>query len=173
MLWTGIMPLRAVAFQILFLLVAIALEAMILHLKLGLNRQQSVRYAVLINLLTTVVGWMIFFIVEPWLPDYPLSLLIGFVFFGIRDIPPMVIMLGFGIFLGTFILKVQGMDLLDSLMEESPVEDVPPEERGKFRGRKRRTEAFTKLPNRPLAVLWANAASFTAISFLLLLRYFV
>jgi hypothetical protein len=174
MLWTGIMPLRAVAFQILFLLVAIAIEAMILHVKLGLNRQQSVRYAVMINLLTTVVGWMIFFIVEPWLPEYLRSMLIGFVFFGIRDIPPMVIMLGFGIFLGTFLLKVQGMDLLDILMEETPTNDVPPEERGKFRGRKRRRpEAFTKLPNRPLAVLWANAASFTAISLLLVLRYFV
>jgi hypothetical protein len=174
MLWTGVMPLRAVAFQILFLLVAIALESMILRSRLGLPRQQSMYYAVMINLLSTIVGWMLFFIVEPWLPETVRSVLIGYVFFGIKDIPPSLIMAGFGIFLATFFLKVQGMDLLDLAMEERQTPEAPdPKERSKFKGRKRRVEGFQKLPNRPLAVLWANACSFSAISLLLILRYFI
>jgi hypothetical protein len=171
MLWTGIMPLRAVAFQILFLLVAIALEGMVLRVKLGLPRQKSMNYAVMINLLSTIIGWMVFFIAEPWLPETIRSVLISYVFFGIKDTPPTLILLGFGIFMATFLLKLQGMDLLDIAMEEYQP-GVAPEDKGKFRGRKRTYESFQKLPNRPLAVLWANACSFSAITVLLLIRYF-
>jgi hypothetical protein len=173
MLWTGVLPLRAVASQILFLLVAIALEGMVLRFRLGLTRKQSMQYAVTVNLLSTVMGWMVFFIVERWLPDGVRSMLIGYVFFGVKEFSPMLLMMGFGAFLATFLLKIQGMDLLDLVMEE-PKEVVPIEERSKFRGRKRRqTDNFQTIPNRSLALLWANACSFSAISLLLVLGLFM
>ncbi len=173
MLWTGVLPLRAVAFQILFLLVAIALESFVLRTRLRLTRQQSMYYAVIINLLSTVVGWMVFFITEPWLPEDIRSILIGYIFFGIRDIPTGLVLCGFLVFLATFGLKLQGMELLDLAMEEINAPVIPPEEVGKFRGRKRRYENFQKLPDRTLAVLWANACSFSAISILMAIRYFL
>jgi hypothetical protein len=173
MLWTGVIPLRAVAFQILFLLVAIALESFVLRTRLRLPRQQSMYYAVMINLLSTVVGWMVFFITEPWLPENLRSTLIGYVFFGIQDFPTGLAFCGFGIFVATFFLKVQGMELLDLVMEEVTVPSIPLQEIGKFRGRKRRYENFQKLPSRTIAVLWANACSFSAISLLIAIRYFL
>jgi hypothetical protein len=172
MLFTGVMPVRAIAFQILFLAVAIAVEAMILRSRLYLTRKQSMQYAITVNLFTTILGWMVFFIAEPWLPDEWRTYLMGYIFFGVKTIPPMVILGGFGVFVITFLLKLQGMDWLDWMMGARP-ELPPPEERSKFRGRKRRYEGFKALPNRSLAVLWANACSFSAISLLLAIRFLI
>jgi hypothetical protein len=172
MLWTGVLPVRAVAFQILFLVVAIAIEAMILRSRLYLTRKQSMQYAVVVNLLTTISGWMVFFIIEPWLPETWRSYIMGYVFFGVKSIPPTLIMAGFGMFIITFWLKVQGLDWFDWIMGVGP-ELVPIAERSKFKGRKRQYKPFAAMPSRSIAVLWANACSFSAISMLLALRLLV
>jgi hypothetical protein len=171
MLWTGVLPLRAVAFQILFLLVAIAIEGMILRSRLGLRRKESMEYAVAVNLLSTILGWMLFFMVEPWLPEAVRSVLMEYVFFGGNTFPPTLVAVGFAVFVLTFMLKLQGMTWLDQFLDKAPPE--PSEiDRHKFRGRKSRYEAFKGLPSRSLAVLWANACSFSAISILLALQVF-
>ena len=60
----AVLPLRAIVFQCLLLLVAIALEAKVLRRQLQLGYQPSIRYAASLNLLTVVLGWMAFFSVE-------------------------------------------------------------------------------------------------------------
>jgi hypothetical protein len=169
--WTGVLPLRAVAFQILFLLVAIAIEGMILRSRLSLRRKESMEYAVAINLLSTILGWMLFFMVEPWLPEPIRQVLMEYVFFGGNSFPPALVAVGFAVFVVTFMLKLQGMSWLDQILDKAPPEPVA-EDRHKFRGRKRRYDAFRGLPSRSLAVLWANACSFSAISILLALQVY-
>jgi hypothetical protein len=172
-IFTGVMPLRAVAFQILFLLLAIAIEGVILQAQLRIPRKLSMQYAATTNLLVTAVGWMVFFITEPLLTPEWRKELIGYVFFGVKTIPMALILVGFGMFLGTFLLKLQGAEWLDILLEKKPVEKTPTHEAGKFRGRQRHYSDFKLGPSRPLALLWANAASFSAISLILALRLFV
>ena len=50
-------PLRAVAFQLLFFLIAIAIESLILRRRRNIDRQTSLEYAAFMNLLTIVLGW--------------------------------------------------------------------------------------------------------------------
>jgi hypothetical protein len=160
-----------VAFQILFLLVAIAIEGMILRSRLNLRRKESMEYAVAINLLSTVLGWMLFFMVEPWLPEAIRQILMEYIFFGGNTFPPALVGVGFAVFIITFVLKFQGMGWLDQIQGK-----IPPApsvvDRYKFRGRKRRYDAFKGIPSRSLAVLWANACSFSAISILLALQVY-
>lgn len=171
MLWTGVLPLRAVAFQILFLFVAISVEAIVLRARLRLKRKDSMEYAVAINLLSTIIGWMVFFLIEPSLPEPMRSALMEYIFFGGSTFPPTLIIVGFMIFLATFLLKLQGMNWLDTLLGKTPTAPTE-EERYKFRGRQRRYDLFEGTANRSLAVLWANACSFSAISLLLVIQIF-
>ncbi|NJR39502.1 MAG: hypothetical protein HC781_12655 [Leptolyngbyaceae cyanobacterium CSU_1_4] len=57
-----VVPLRAIAFQIVFLLMAIAIEATVLHKQLNIPPKQSIQFAASINLLTTVAGWLVTFL---------------------------------------------------------------------------------------------------------------
>ena len=172
--YTDVLPLRAVAFQLLFLLMAIAIEGAVLNQRLELGRKLSMQYSATVNLFSTVVGWMVFFTVEPWLPREARELLIEYVFFGIRSIPGSVIVAGFAMFVATFLLKLQAIELLEGILGTSTKPVVEKTEPGKFRGRKRQIERqFNNEPNRPLAVLWANAFSFTAIVMILAIRLFV
>jgi hypothetical protein len=169
--YTDVLPLRAIAFQLLFLFMAIAIEAAVLNQRLNLGRKTSMQYAATVNLLSTVLGWMVFFAVEPWLPSNARQLLVEYVFFGVRNLPPTVILIGFASFVLTFALKLQGIELLEQLLEKSTTPIISPQERGKFQGRKRHQDlAFQNAPNRPMAVLWANAFSFVAISVILIVR---
>jgi hypothetical protein len=170
--WTGVFPLRAVALQVLLLLVAIAIEGVILQSRLLISRQLSMQYAAASNLLTVVVGWMAFFLIEPLLPQPARFLLMSYIFFGMQTVPAGLILLGFGIFLATFLLKLQSLNWLDLMLERSPAPALE-EQQTKFKGRHRRYEEFHDLPNRPLAVLWANACSFTAISLILIVRFLI
>jgi hypothetical protein len=169
--FTGVLPLRAIAFQLLFLLLAMAIEGAVLRSRLGIGRKLSMQYAATINLLSVVMGWIGFFVVEPFLPAEWRRVLVQFVFFGIRSLPPALILVGFGVFIATFVLKLQGMVWLDWLLDKLPP-PPPPTERVVFKGRKGHHQAFAGEPNRPLAVLWSNALSFSAISGLLAVRLF-
>lgn len=172
--WSGVLPLPTMAFQVLLLVVAIAIEGLILQTRLSISRQLSMQYAATSNLLTVVVGWMTFFAIEPFLPQSVRLLLMSYVFFGFQTVSAGLILMGFFIFLAAFALKLQGLNWLDLMLERVPSttsEEQQP--KPKFRGRQRRYEAFHPLPNRPLAVLWANSCSFTAISLILMLRFLI
>lgn len=172
-----VLPLRAVLFQFLFLLVAIAIEAIVFYRLLALEHKTCVQYATTINLLSTCLGWIIFFNVQPFLPQDLQAQLVSYIFFErffynpwFGSIPPVLVVLSFGIFMGTFLIKLKGLDLLELLLEKTPRKDKDPElKAGRFRGRQNQAIGF-QANSRAYAVLVANACSFTAILFLLIVR---
>ncbi|XHX77530.1 MAG: filament integrity protein FraC [Stenomitos frigidus ULC029] len=172
-----ILPLRAVVFQCLFLLIAIAIEAYVLRRTLSLDYQTSMQYAISVNLLSTLVGWMCFFLSQPLLPLEWRVQLISFIFFEhfyadpmLLNVAPVLVFCALGMFLGTFFVKLKGLDFLDLLLEKDPKPKVKVEERPmRFRGRQSQLLGFRN-NSKVYAVLVANASSFSAILLLLFLR---
>jgi hypothetical protein len=178
----GVLPARAIAFQILFLLVAIALEALVLYRRLPYTYKSSVRYAATLNLLSTFVGWVVFFNVQQLLPEDLRIQLISFFFFErffpndwSASISPMVITTAFGIFLGVIFVEYQGLMVLEAMLEtrkpQSEMESIlRPRDRFKFR-RLEEGGILFKQNDRAYTLLVANSLSFSAILMILLLRW--
>jgi hypothetical protein len=88
-MFASVLPLRAIAFQILFLLMAIAIESHVFAVQLtlppkqpnGISPQQSVQIAATLNLLTAIAGWFVFFSVQSLLPPLLKQQLLSFIFF--------------------------------------------------------------------------------------------
>jgi len=179
----GVLPLRAIAFQSLLLMVAIALEATILRQRLRVGYQTSMQYAATLNLLATSLGWLAFLTLESLLPPDLRTQVISYVLFnGFYDnfwgdkIPVLLVMAGIICFFATFWVKLQGLNLLMIVLGRgaiSPQEDSIPTNRqerytlarkGEFSNQRGGYSPYT------LAVLEANALSFTAILILLLLQ---
>ncbi|WP_204139164.1 filament integrity protein FraC [Halomicronema sp. CCY15110] len=172
----AVLPLRAIVFQCLLLLVAIALEAQVLRKQLQLGYQPSIRYAASLNLLTVVLGWMAFFSVESLLPDDLRTQLISYVLFGnfyvnglSGSLGIFIVVAGLVTFFLTFWLKVLGLEGLTWALGNPIVPKDTNSNKNRYRHR-RSPQQTTKSPH-ILAVLQANAWSFTAILVLLMLRY--
>ena len=165
-----VLPLRAVLFQLLFLVTAIALESMVLRNRLEIGRKTSIQFAATTNLLSTVIGWMLFFIAEPLLSPELRSQLISYIFFDLTTNPPLLIGLAFVSFIATFLVKLEGITWLELLLGIRKDVETEARSAAKFQGRRGQRAAFTDVPNRPLAVLWANAISFSAITLLIGVR---
>jgi len=178
----GILPARAIAFQILFLLVAIALEAIVLYRRLPYDYKSSVRYAATINLFSTVIGWVIFFNVQTILPEELKIQLISLFFFERlfgnsweSGVPPIMVMTALFTFLGVIAAEYQALTLLETLLEtRKPQENteliLKPRERFKFRRLEEGGILFKK-NDRAYTILVANSLSFSAILIILLFRW--
>lgn len=172
-----VVPLRAIAFQIVFLLIAIAIEGTVLHIRLNLNPKQSIQFAASINLLTTVLGWLATFFLfgtslllpVPLFREITLALL-NFIFFDQRSngTAELLIMIGFITFFVSLAVKWLGLIGLDWLMKRS-LPDAPKvvAETGVFISPRRKTREFRPRLNTTLV---ANACSYGAILIALLLR---
>lgn len=179
----GVLPLRAIISQILLLMVAIALEAGILRQRLRLGYKPSVQYAAALNLLATSLGWITFLNVEPLLPELVRSQIISFIFFNrffvnslSENLPIVMVIAGIGIFFVAYWIKRLGLEGLLWLMEEKTEKpaaspELTRQERYE-RARKGRSKRSVT-PVKTLAVLEANALSFSALLGLLLLRQFI
>lgn len=175
---SAVLPLRAVAFQSLLLLLAIALEAGLLRQRLGFGFQPSIRYAATLNLFTTCLGWLLFLGVEPLAPAPLRTQIISYVLFGrfyenelLPSLGPLIVATGLGIFFLTFWLKAKGLEWLTFMLGQ-PIVDARVAKlpgRKRFGDLQRQTEVST--PAHTLALLHANALSFSAILILLVLRY--
>lgn len=172
----AVLPLRAIVFQSLLLLVAIALEAIVLRRRLQLGYQPSIRYAASLNLLTVVLGWMIFFGVEPLLGPAIRRQIISYVLFGnfyanelSGSLELVVVLAGLVTFFVTFWIKAVGLEGLTLALGNPIAPHHTKANNNRFRYR-RSPEQDTNSPHM-LAVLQANALSFTAVLVLLLLRY--
>lgn len=177
----GVLPLRAIVFQILFLLVAIALEAAVLRQRLRLGYQPSIMYAATLNLLAVCVGWLIFFIVEPLAPPELRSQIVSYVLFDrfyVSDwsgnVRLAIVLAGLVSFFGTLLLKLQGLKWLMKMLGIPVVKEKPVQlsrsERYQIarQGRIRIGSASSTT----IAVLQANALSFSVIlALILLLKY--
>lgn len=176
-MFSEVLPLRAILFQVLFLLIAIAIEAFVFHRRLNPDYKTSMQYAASINLFSTFVGWLIFFNSQPFLPPEWRIQLISFIFFErfysdplFVSVSPVLISFALAMFFGTFLLKLKGLDFLDYLFEKAPPkkEEVA-EPRPRYRSRENQLLRF-RSNSRVYTVLVANACSFSAILFLLFFR---
>jgi hypothetical protein len=169
-----VLPLRAIAFQILFLLVAIAIEAHILNRNLPIPPKQSIQYSTAINLFSTVIGWLVFLNFQNLLPLALKTLIIEYIFFDqwSSDMASWIIISAFFTFFASLFFEVLGLTQLESYLgaQISP----PPE----IEDSKVKYKFGQRPPRRPpgvysvvSAVLVANAVSYSAITLILLLRF--
>lgn len=172
----AVFPLRAIVFQCLLLLVAIALEAIILRRQLRLGFQPSIQYAATLNLLAVVLGWVVFLGLEPALPESVRTQIISYVLFGdfyanalSSRLSLAVVSAGLVTFFLTFWVKATALEWLTWLLGNPIVKPVSNQNTNRFRYR-RTTEQDSTSPHM-LAVLQANALSFTAVLLILLLRH--
>ncbi|HAA30728.1 MAG TPA: filament integrity protein fraC [Cyanobacteria bacterium UBA8553] len=176
-------PLQMILFQFLFLLVAIALEARVLQRRLRITRKASIEYATSINLLTIIIGWLVFFLLmtqKNLLPPAIKDQIVSFIFFD-RFLSPapgnwylILIATGIVIFFCAFIIKLKGLQLLEALRETSTAKKsfLQPEPSSRFAFQAQLEQALVRTdPNQATTLLLANAYSHSAIFLLLFLRF--
>lgn len=125
-----VLPLRAIVFQILFLLIAIAIEALVLHRRLLIARRKSVEYAAFMNLLSAILGWIVFFFITARLPRELKAQLLNYIFYDnfltlsrySKPLPWMILM-SFATFLATFVIKNKTLEVFQIFLERHSVQD--------------------------------------------------
>lgn len=181
MIDAAVLPLQTFLFQFLFLLIAIALEARVLYRRMRISRRASAEYATFINLLAASLGWVVFFMIQNWIPLPLKDQLISYIFFD-RLLGPqpenlisLIAAIGVVIFFSAFLIKLKGLDFLESFLQG------PPNEQDLSQTRSRRPwptlsnrleeEVAPPPPSNATTILLANAYSYSAISLLLFLRF--
>ncbi|MEH1908607.1 filament integrity protein FraC [Nostoc sp.] len=168
-----IFPIGGILFDFLFVLIAIPIEAYVLHSRLKFDKKTSTFYAISINLFSSVIGWFIFFVSEPMLPIQVKSELINYMFFNSfksSKSQTLIILTAFIIFFATFLLKFFILRvLLVSLNEAVAKKEEEPQT-----SQRRRWRSFSnlKLQSTSLAttILIANSLSYSVITIILLFR---
>lgn len=174
----SVLPLRAIAFQILFLLVAIAIEGGVLQRNMAIPPRQAVQYATILNLLVAGVGWFVFFAAETIMPARVEYDLMAFILFN-RWSPSAAlwgIVTGFLTFFGSFLLKVFSINKLLPivLLNQVPQETSNRSSQGRPRlGKRTVAVSESNFSKQASYVLEANALSYSAILFLLFVRFLV
>jgi len=186
----SVVPLQMYLFQAIFLFVAIALEARVFHRRLYLPRRTSVEYAASINLLAAVIGWLAFFFLQNLLPLSLKDQIISYIFFDrfLGSQPESfyltILSTGVVIFFAAFLIKLQGLKLLEALLDRAPEPqnslELQPPKLPHHRRRQRLSDRLSDRldqavsrsdPNQATAVLLANAYSYSAITLILFLRF--
>ncbi|MGI0488312.1 filament integrity protein FraC [Pantanalinema rosaneae CENA516] len=176
-MFDSILPLRAIIFQMLFLLVTIALEGLVFFKNLNLDYKTSMRYAAVLNLFSTFLGWLFFFQINQFLPEDVQRQFISYIFFDrffpnpwFAAVTPIIILTSLGIFIGTFLVELNGLELLEYLLDKTKSSQPPTEHIARFQGRRDQIIRF-QANTKAHTLLIANAASFSAILLLLLIRW--
>ncbi|AVZ29666.1 filament integrity protein fraC [Nodularia spumigena CS-584] len=167
-----ILPIGAILFEFLFLLIAIPIEAYVLNKRLKFDKKTSAFYAIAINLFSSTIGWIIFFIIEPMLPINLKSELISYTFFHtfrLQSTQTFLIFTASIMFFMTFLMKFFLLRFfVISLKENLPklYENTPENKRLKWR---RSSIARLQSTNLVTTILIANSLSYSAISLIILL----
>lgn len=121
----NILPLRAIVSECLILLVVIAIESFVFQIRLKFIPKVSVEYATVMNLISTCIGWILFFYLVSLLPNLLEKQVIAYVLFGkIGTLYPLMI-LAIGIsFLISLIVKFMGFNLCEYLWKEKPKNNI-------------------------------------------------
>lgn len=174
--WTvpSIVPIGAILFDFLFVLIAIPIEAYVLNARLLFDKKTSIFYAISINLFSSVIGWIVFFMVQPILPVQIKSELINYVFFNnfkSSSTQALIIVTAFIIFFATFLAKFFILKLLLFVLDEAAGKAKNEEEITDGQRRQRRRVSKYKIQNTNLvtATLIANSLSYSAITMILLI----
>ncbi len=177
-----ILPVKTVVFQVLFLLVAIAIESGILRQRLRLGFQTSVQYATVTNLAAVVAGWIAFLVLEPISPMRVKAQIINYVLFNrllvngwTTELGAILFAIALAAFFGTFLIKAKGVEYFlradDSwaAVKKQPKNTTRDDRYAKARGG--RTEGAQAASDFTDTMIQVNAASFSVILLLLLLRF--
>ncbi len=194
----NIVPLRAIALQSLFLLMAIAIEATVIYRQLKMPPKPSIYYAAAINLFCVVLGWLALFIFLDLADVLPPGIqvpLVSFIFFDqwSSETATLLIVACFIIFfvsIGVKLLGLLGLRLLlefdkkpdekkpdekkpDEKKPDEPLPESAPEESEP----EVRPSIFRELRQEPnpfrseiTTILFANAWSYSAILLTLMIR---
>lgn len=168
-----IFPLGAILFNFLFLLVAIPLEAYILNTRLKFDKKTSAFYAVSINLFSNVIGWVVFFFIDPVLPPQIKSELINFIFFNRLQAPniqTLIILTAFIIFFATFLVKYFLLRILLMSLSDFKKPDPQPQQIQQRRNSRRAFKSKWQNTNVVTTVLIGNALSYSLIAIILFIR---
>lgn len=83
-----VFPFPLIWFQFFFLLIAIAIEAYVFVKLLKFGRRKAIFYALSINLTSTIIGWLFFFSILPFLSEEIKLKIISYIFFEKLYSPP-------------------------------------------------------------------------------------
>lgn len=173
-----VFPFGVILFDFLFLLVAISVEAFILNKRLKFDKRTSSFYAISINVFSNVIGWVIFFLLEPtnFFNDYK-SQLINFLLYNRLNsqVYGGIVMAGFTTFFGTLMIKFALLRLFilalsnpgEKKAEPEPEDTILLKRKSRRANRKawQSTSLFT-------STLIANSLSYSAITLVVLFRIF-
>ncbi|MEO1390349.1 MAG: filament integrity protein FraC [Cyanobacteria bacterium J06634_6] len=182
--YAAILPLKAIVFQGLFFLVAITIEAGLLRQRLRLGFKTSVQYAFVTNLAAVVAGWIAFLVIEPLVTTEIRAQIINYIFFNrllvngwSTQLGAIVLVIAIVSFFGAFFIKAKGIEyFLRSdknwkTVEKEPRQLLSREARyAKARGGRTEEEEAETASYFTDSVIQANAASFSVILLLLILR---
>jgi hypothetical protein len=177
----AVLPLQTYLFGALFLLVAIALESRVLYRRLHISRQTSVEYATAINLIAASAGWLIFFLIQDYIPLPIKDQIVSYIFFDrllafqAENFTLLLAATGVVIFFLVFLIKLKALELLETLANDQPAQAAPlqasPRRYHPSLSDRLGESTRPSLPNQATTMLLANAYSYSAISLLLFLRF--
>ncbi len=136
-----VLPLRAIIFQMLFLSLAIAIEALVFQKQWKLSRKASIEYSLGLNLFSTCLGWLLFFAFQPFLPPNLKKQIITFVFFNnivenstvpIGLVYGQVALMVFLAFVFILMAELVFLDVWRNLVKETPQAETE-EQSGRYR----------------------------------------
>ncbi|MGB3535864.1 MAG: hypothetical protein WBA13_20400 [Microcoleaceae cyanobacterium] len=121
---------RVILTRLFQLLVCITTEAWILKRGLAISPKASVKYAAAINLLANSVSWLIFFTLEPIVPNFLKQQLLSNLTSSINNLS--LFFMGFSIlnFLIFLVIKWQALYLVRVLTDKEPVMKVASTQQG-------------------------------------------
>ncbi|MEO1143725.1 MAG: filament integrity protein FraC [Pseudomonadota bacterium] len=166
-----VLPLKVITTQALFLVVAIAIESYMIQRLMQYPPRKCIEYAASINLLSTVIGWLVFFSSPFFLPSILKLQIINYVVFGSWNATLLtwLIPLGFLTFFGTIGVEYLGFILLERFLSEKPFFDEAATLSGRrnfFQAvavRPKQTKAGVTQPDILQAVISGNSFSYGII----------
>ncbi|MEB3211214.1 MAG: hypothetical protein VKL39_07660 [Leptolyngbyaceae bacterium] len=170
-----VLPLKIIATQVLFLVMAIAIEATIIQKQMEFPPRKCVEFATSINLLSTIVGWLFFFSSPFLLPTALKIQIINYIALGQWDptIITWLIPVFFITFFGTIGIEWLGFVLLQRFLSDQPFFDTANLTSGRrllFQAvavRPRQSKAGVAQPDILQTVISGNALSYGVILILL------
>ncbi|HEY9799995.1 MAG TPA: filament integrity protein FraC [Leptolyngbyaceae cyanobacterium] len=166
-------PIGTILFNLLFLLIAIPIEGYVYHRRLNFDKKTSIFYAIAVNCFSGVIGWVIFFFIEPLLAAPLKAELISYIFFNsfrASNSQGILILTTFIIFFATFIMKffllrIFVFALSEDIGKKKEESELVPRQRNRFISKINFQDT-----NLVTTTIIANSLSYTAITAVLLLR---
>lgn len=120
-------PIGIILFQLLALLVTIAVEAAVFYERFVLTRKQSLEYSIILNLFSSAATWVLFFVFQRIAPEFLRLELISYVFLNkfyrglnLISIPSVLMIFGIINFFFVCIVEFFGSSVLQNLASIEP-----------------------------------------------------